>query len=369
MEIISDTIDSHLTYGHFDTINSEDPKIILITSRLKENVYYKPAEEILLEIVSLSSGLKFEIIECDLYETNNFFGRPPVLYFNGKVITNQNIFHFLRDFMINHNKDHGHVDRHEISHHENSLAIQRKNLLFDNLIGVLRDQLRFANEFYFYLKMKEKLEKNQNRKIFFSFFSSLFKVKIDSSAYEQISETVLNNFPQISKREYSNLITEEKLSYLIKEAYGKLNKIIKDKESHLGLNQQEFLTTEEEKFFDFVFFSFLKEDKLLFSSSEISRPILDYMNHIEEENFSNVAKYFTKIEEEIKLIVPSKIVKISSHHFNFAKNYSLAINPSNKKVKNIQEMEVTRSLHHNLFSIGVFSVTALILLYISTRKK
>jgi len=365
MEIISDAIDSSYMHGDINSKNSEDLKIILITPRLKDNSEYKPAEEILLEILSQRIGLKFEIIECNLYETNNFFGRPPVLYFNGKVITNHNIFHFLRDLNIFHfEKDE--IQKDPLLDH--SAIIQRKNVLFDNIIQVLRDQLRFSNEFYSYLKYKEKVEKNQNRKIFFSFFSNFFKIKIDASAYEQISETVLNNFPIISNRENLNLSIEKKLSLLIKDAYIKLNKIIKDFESQRGFDQT--LTIEEKIFYNLLIFSFLKEDKFLFSSSDFSRPILEYMDQIEEENFSNIANFYTKIKNEINVMENShKNIKICEHHFHISKNYSLAINPSNKKVKNIQEMEVTRSLHHNLFSIGVFSVTALILLYISTRKK
>ena len=109
----------------------------------------------------------------------------------------------------------------------------------------------------------------------------------------------------------------------------------------------------------------MKEDKLLFSTGDISRPFINYLSNREEESLSYIATYYIKQEEKIK---QNEFRKLHLRDNYCAKNYSLAINPSLKKVKNIQEMEVTRSFNHNLFSIGIFSFTALILLYISTRK-
>ena len=139
-----------------------------------------------------------------------------MIYFNGRVIINQNILHFLRD-LITHN----------IHHNE------RDNLFFDNIISIVRDQLRFANEFYFYLKRKEKKEKNQKRKILFSFLSKIVNRRINTTAYENIAENILNNFSIIAKQENIYLDKENKLYALIKDAYAKLYKLIEEKDENL----------------------------------------------------------------------------------------------------------------------------------------
>ena len=66
MEIIAEDTNITLIPPKITIANS---KIILITALLRNNKNYKPAEEILLEIISLRTGIKYEIIECDLFET------------------------------------------------------------------------------------------------------------------------------------------------------------------------------------------------------------------------------------------------------------------------------------------------------------
>ncbi len=114
----------------------------------------------------------------------------------------------------------------------------------------------------------------------------------------------------------------------------------------------------------------MKEELLLFSQGEISRPCVKYLSEKEEKNLEELAKYFRTIEEKVENDTGNlfRINRLEKENI-IVKNYSLAINPSHKTVKNIQELEVTRSLNHNLFSIGIFGITAMILFYLSTKGK
>lgn len=163
-------------------------KIILITQRLEENPLYKPAEEIFLHSVLEKFGLTYERIENYSSEVCNFYGKLPVIYYNGKVIMNNHFVSFVKYLVFGDNLD----------------ADFEKYIEY--IIFTMKESLSNANEFYIYLKSKEKIEKSTKNKKLFSSIKSYFYRK---NNYELLNNNLIHSYYQISnlKNIYSNLDT------------------------------------------------------------------------------------------------------------------------------------------------------------------
>lgn len=347
------------------------PKIILVTYRLKENNLFQPAEEILLHYVVEKLGLTYERIEYDGTEVNNFFGKMPVVYFNGKIIVNKKIVHFLKDIIllqkINFN-----------TNSNNATTNTCMNLLsefdnhIENLIYVLKDQLSFSNEYYYYLKLKEKYQKLKTKKMLSSLKTFLFT----KNDYENVNNNIINSFSCVNNLNQMYMNVDNKIDYLIKDSFHKLHSLINREFSDKNLNL----------FTKLLIYSFLSEDKNLFI--KIKRPVIEHLKSEEDTIFSNIGVFYKNVEEGI---VNNKEVKFVNNIFDknlltsnnvnslnsevilkeilqVVKKYSISFNP---KVKNedLQQYQARSSFYHQVFSIGIFCGFAVLLFYITTRRK
>ena len=113
----------------------EDGKvnIILITYRDINNPNFIPAEEIFMKISFQKFNLEYKVIEYDYTDNTSFFGRLPIIYFNGNIITMRNIPEFIYELLDIPNGDY----------------LQN----YKNILYILRDKLKFNNE-YFSFKIK-----------------------------------------------------------------------------------------------------------------------------------------------------------------------------------------------------------------------
>ena len=179
----------------------KDNKIILITNRLIENPLYKPAEEILLHHVLEKLGMTYEKIEYEGKEVNNFFGKLPVVYYNGRIITHKNLIMFIKSLIFG------------------TVINTEYDGIIENALFILKEGLSQANEYYYYLKLKEKIEKSKNKKMFSSIKSYLYQ----RSDYESINNYLINTFPGVSNLSNVYLPLESKLYDLIKDSFTKIN--------------------------------------------------------------------------------------------------------------------------------------------------
>jgi hypothetical protein len=297
-------------------------KTVLVTNRNNDCRQYVPAEELIIESV----GIEYERVEYCEDDFNNFFGRLPVLYCEGCIIPSGNIASYCKDLIgldINKKDD------------PDSFDDKLEYLLF-----ILKDQLRFASEYLYFLKKKEKKQ------------SELKKYFESNLEYERIANKQLNSFGVFSKLKYMYIPLEEKLIEIIKDVYRKIE-IFTKKYFRFNNNTVHSMS---DYFMMTIIYSFIKSDILLFSGKKIKRLI----QHEEStyNSMNNFIKYYEKLE---KLKIGSQACSPISH--------SLHPNPKKKKIQNLQELQITRSLRHNLFSIGIFSITAVLIFYISTRKK
>jgi hypothetical protein len=351
-----------------ENINSN--KITLITYRIPENPLFKPAEEIFLHHVMDKLGMTYDIIEYEGLEVNNFFGKLPVIYYNGKIIIQKNIFNFIKDFVF-HNQYNT-----NISNSNSSSLTQFKE--FENYINLLlftlKEGLSQANDYYYYLKMKEKIEKSKNKKLFSSIRTYLFSRR----EYENINNYYLNTFPQIGDLNNIYLPIESKLYEVIKDSFSRIH----------FLMGKEFADRNQNLFIKLLIFSFLKEDKVLFT--KVKRPVIENLKYDEDKMLSNIGAYFKSVEDgvvkntDIKFIIHgvSGIVQ-SAGTKNYEtsqsltekltqeqiKKYSISFNPKPvKKVEDIQEFQARTNFYHQIFSVGIFGAFALIIFYMTMRK-
>jgi hypothetical protein len=326
-------------------------KIIIITNKFPENPNFQQAEEILLQIILEKNGMKYEKIEYENSfgsEINNFLGKLPVLYFNGKIIPNSKIFHFLKDLVVINGGDNWNFN----------------NTLFENLILILRDQLRFANELYYYNKLKEKYTKDKQKNLF-----SFKKLLHMNKSYEEMSNSILNTFTVISSPKYMHLNSEAKVTEVIKDAFLKLNLLIKSGRNNL-YNSVNNSNSVNSLFISYLIYSFLKEDKLLFSGTKIRRPVIENLKNEEDIILSNIGAYYKSIEDNLVKSQNSNTKIHFKSTLEIAKKYSHPFNPKNKKAPvNIQELQAEKSLYHHLFSIAIFCSAAALLFIMTTREK
>jgi hypothetical protein len=322
----------------------ENKKIILVTYRLPENPLFKPAEEIFLHDVMEKMGLTYDIIEYDGLEVNNFFGKLPVIYFNGKVILHKNIFSFVKDYLFN-----GNNTNESFKDFENH---------FNLLMFTLKEGLSQANEYYYYLKMKEKIEKSKNKKLFTSIRSYFFSKR----EYESVNNYLLNAFPQIANLNNIYLPVESKIYEIIKDSFSKINLLM----------SKEFSDRNQNLFMKLLIFAFLKEDKILFT--KIKRPVIENLKYEEDKMLSNIGAYYKGVEDGV--------IKNTDVKFNFKnldsgnlshedlKKYSISFNPKPvKKIEDIQEFQARTNYYHQFFSVGIFAGFALIIFYMTVRKE
>lgn len=362
------TQDEKVIKKNMENINSN--KITLITYRLSENPLFKPAEEIFLHHVMEKLGMNYDIIEYDGLEVNNFFGKLPVIYYNGNIIIEKNIFNFIKDFVFHNN-----LSLNSPNNNQSSLPqFKEFENYFNLLLFTLKEGLSQANYYYYYLKMKEKIEKSKNKKLFSSIRTYLFS-RIE---YENINNYLLNTFSQIGNLKNIYLPLESKLYEIIKDSFSKINFLI----------TKEFADRNQSLFIKLLFFSFLKEDKVLFT--KVKRPVIENLKYEEDKMLSNIGAYFKSLEDgvvkntDIKFIFPGVSGNAQSSNMKKLeinqsltqvltqekiKKYSISFNPKPiKKIEDIQEFQSRTNFYHQIFSIGIFGAFALIIFYMTTRK-
>ena len=286
--------------------------------------------------------IHYEKIEYEGKTINNFFGKIPVLYYNGRIITNKQLFHFLNDL----------VERNE----ENNIDIDLSNKkLLGEIIHVLKDQLLFADEYYYYLYNVEKLHKEK-----FKSGLGIYKyLSYVNNGEETITVEILNNFTIESIRlnadytiiPYQYLDPQNKAIELIKDAFSKIQ-VLTEK------------LTDKDNYIKLVIYSLLLQDSLLFH--EIQRPFLnDHKQYTKAENYKkSLSRLF--LSSSLKLFSCLKIDIIIDDLFQ---KYNIAFNPNKKKIfLPIEEIQARNSFYHNLFAIGVFGSMCLLFYYLSTRK-
>lgn len=313
-------------------------KVIIITYRLIDNLEFRPAEEVFLRIMINKLGLNYEKIEYLGTKVNNLFSHKlPSLYFNGKFINNKNIFHFIKDLIIN------------------QIVIKNKesfNRFYDNLVYTLRNELRIANEFYYYLKIKEKLTSSSLKTI-----SAVFKKNFHvNKQYELLINDICGNVSYSKNPYFSFLGIEEKIVEIIKNSNNKIN-IFKEKD---------FFNTDLNLILQFTIYSFIKEDRTLFF--KVKRPAIDNLKYEESYIYNSIGAFYNKVDN----LIGNKSAKFN---FNLAEldkelilKHSILLNTKKKMpTKNIQEIEIKNNIYHNLFAVITFVGFGLILFYLSSR--
>jgi hypothetical protein len=258
-------------------------KIILITYKDSQNK--KPAEETFATFCLNSFGFAYKLIKYSDTDNTNFFGRLPVLYFNGNIIPHRNVIGFL--FAL--------ID----------IDVDRDlQMYFDNVLYLLRDELRFNSEYYV-VKRKQKAEKS-----FFEAIKSLFyrNSNIDEVSEQAVclKEKVASSYPNNGSFNVSKLNTINKIRLL-----------------------GEYRSSSEyfNKVRDLLIYTYLEEDKSLEDVFE---------------NYRDKIAAFPQlpVKTELNIILAKYRMKFSTKH-------------KEKKIL-LQEQQITNNFYQQVITFGVF---------------
>jgi hypothetical protein len=313
----------------------DEDKIILITYRLPENSKFRPAEEVFMRVMLNKLKLDFEKIDYLGTNMTHFFGRLPVLYFNGKFISNRNIVLFMKELVIQQNQEG-----------------ENFRIFLEDLLSILRDELRNSNEFYYFLKSVEKIE---NPKSFFSLIKGKFiSYFSDLPPFHKMMKNSLIHSQYIHNNSFQFMTDESKVCEIIKNSFQKIFK----------MKNKSFLDKEENWFIHILIYSYLQEDKSMFSN--IIRPGVDNLSQELSEVYSNIGNFYYEVDallydKEVQFTLPLDYKKIIL-------KWCVILNPKKKK-KEIQEVQARNNFYHNLFAIGTFVGVGMLIYYLTNRKK
>ena len=133
-------------------------------------------------------------------------------------------------------------------------------------------------------------------------------------------------------------------------------------------------------FFKLIIYSFLKEDKVLFS--KVKRPLIENLKYDEDKMFASIGAYYKGVEDGVIKNTDVKFINVNVNNIlgsnnnqellELYKKLSISFNPkstySTKKVEDIQEYQVRTNFYHQIFSIGIFCSFAGIIYYFTMRK-
>jgi hypothetical protein len=333
-----------------ENINDENKKIhkiIIITYRLRENLKYIPSEEIIFYHIFENNQNKY--IQCERIIVgddcnSSFYGKLPIIYFDGRIVKNKNILFFLKDYFIKNSDKHF-------------------DTFFENLVTILSEQLRFSNENYYYWKLKEKIEKDKHKNAFNFFKYIVTNKNIKNIHYETLTNDMINNKLSNNVKEIN--FNENKSADNIVDAFRKIEL----------LKSKIFFQEEKNILIKLVIYGFLTEDKMLFD--KVKRPFLENLKYDQVPFYKNLFEvYYPKLEEYFNSIEKDKNkcinleIKDNVIVQQMLKKYSMFFDPKKKKnFRTIEEIEITRSYQNNLFAIIIFCGVTVALFFISSRKK
>jgi hypothetical protein len=283
--------------------------IILITYRDRDNIAYIPAEETFAKNCFGSFGLKFKVIEYDYTDNTSFFGRLPVLYFNGNIIIQRNIPGFLVSLMDCESSDF--------------------LIYFENLLYLLRDELRLKNE-YFLLKEREKGNKRQG------FIERIKSVFYKASQIDTLAEVIICNRDGVIATHFEdNKFEELKLKILQKIQ-------MFDSKFNIDNEYQRYLK-------DLLIYSYLLENKSHFPEEKLTDNILI----ISEASVTKAIKL--PLRKEIETVILKFRMKFSTK--------------SKERKFLLQEQQITNNFYHTLISFFIFVSFTGVVWYLTKRKK
>jgi len=136
-----------------------------------------------------------------------------------------------------------------------------------------------------------------------------------------------------------------------------------------SLITKEFLDKNQNLFIKLLIFSFLKEDKVLFT--KVKRPLIENLKYEEDKMFESIGTYYKNVEETI---VKNQNIKFTSNRNSKSekiKNLFTFYNPKSKshKVEGIQEFQAKSNFYHQIISIGIFCGFTFVLFYLTMKKK
>jgi hypothetical protein len=346
-------------------MNDHDPKknkIVLITYRLDYIQAFKPAEEIFFHIFMEKNNMTYEKIEHKCSKIQGFFGKLPVLYFNGMIITNSEFILFLKDFMvINFNKLKMNSHNNSMIKYELENKIDIFEEIFEKLHFYMKIQMSSINEYQFYLKNLEKYEKLEGKSLFQKLKGLFFSSK--NAIYESLQQKLLNTLPGQIRLNKINDTCGKKIQENLKDTYKKIGEIIKFLESNKSLDYDQVL------FLNIFIYAFLQEDEILnIKSSKLD--INSLHSHLAEEK----RKIFTKIsqvEAKFSFKLNEKLINSSEINMDIIKDHSQGVSKRDAKTpcQDIQVIQSNNSYYHQLFTIGIFCSFTLLIYFLSKRKQ
>jgi hypothetical protein len=262
-----------------------DYTIILITYRDEDESTHKPAEEIFVTHCLRSFGFKYELIEYSYTDSTNFFGRLPVLYFNGNVITQRSLPLFIFT-LLDIAEDKGMTTH------------------FENLLYLLRDEMRFNNEYH-----KSKSRENEKK----GFIQALMSLVFGDRPIDVIAEqAICIKEKVISSDHFVGDINMNTLS--------KIKKLGEVKHSNEHFNS----------LIDVLIYSYLTEDKSLVTEvlgkSEDWIPDANIPFPVKKDLTSVLQKYkmkFSTKRKEKKIMLQEQ--QITNNLFNTAISFGLFV--------------------------------------------